>query len=220
MLVQENNTTAAVQRYLDDLAGIRGDSPAEPIVRALLERAADRLQQLCSKLLHRHYPRLTKGPANLHSEEMLGGVVERMLKAMRQVRPNNVRQFFALANRHMRWELNDLARRLAKRETTSIDYFDLAAAPQIATGEISESPTLQRILDVIESLPDEEREVFNLVRVQGMTYGDAADVIGCASKTVQRRLNRGLVTLEERLRDLHPASHSVPPDNGHAPSEA
>jgi RNA polymerase sigma-70 factor (ECF subfamily) len=27
-------------------------------------------------------------------------------------RPTNVRQFFALANQHLRWELNDLARRL------------------------------------------------------------------------------------------------------------
>ena len=39
-------------------------------------------------------------------------VAERLLKAMREARPVNVRQFFALANQHMRWELNDLARRL------------------------------------------------------------------------------------------------------------
>jgi len=31
---------------------------------------------------------------------------------MRSVRPQTVRQFFALANQHMRWQLNDLARRL------------------------------------------------------------------------------------------------------------
>jgi hypothetical protein len=35
--------------------------------------------------------------------------VERLLKAMRSVHPQTVRQFFALVNRHMRWELNDLA---------------------------------------------------------------------------------------------------------------
>ncbi len=35
------HTTAAVQRYLNDLAGER---PAEPIVRALLDRAVRRLQ--------------------------------------------------------------------------------------------------------------------------------------------------------------------------------
>jgi RNA polymerase sigma-70 factor (ECF subfamily) len=39
-----------------------------------------------------------------------------MLKALEKARPENVRQFFALANRHMRWELNDLARRLDQRD--------------------------------------------------------------------------------------------------------
>jgi hypothetical protein len=49
---------------------------------------------------------------NLQPDELLGAVVERLLKAMRTVRPQTVRQFFALVNLHMRWELNDLARRL------------------------------------------------------------------------------------------------------------
>src|SRR6478672_1531325 len=105
----EENTTAAVQRYLDQLAG---DSPAEPVVRALLDRAVRRLHQLCASLLYKSYPRLTRPPLNLQADEMLGAVVERLLKAMREARPATVRQFFALAAQHMRWELNDLARRL------------------------------------------------------------------------------------------------------------
>jgi len=44
---------------------------------------------------------------------MLGGVVEGLLKAMRSIRPRTVREFFALANQHMRWQLNDLARRFS-----------------------------------------------------------------------------------------------------------
>jgi RNA polymerase sigma-70 factor (ECF subfamily) len=32
---------------------------------------------------------------------MLSSVVERLLKAMRQVHPTTVRQFFALANQHI-----------------------------------------------------------------------------------------------------------------------
>ena len=60
----EEHTTAAVQRYLDELAG---DSPAEPVVRALLDRAVRRLHQLCAALLYRNYPRLTRPPAELAS---------------------------------------------------------------------------------------------------------------------------------------------------------
>ena len=51
-------------------------------------------------------------PLNLQAEEMLSAVVERLLKALREARPATVRQFFALASQHMRWELNDMARRL------------------------------------------------------------------------------------------------------------
>jgi hypothetical protein len=109
-------TTVAVQHYLDELVGMPGDTPAEPIVRALLARSVDRLHMLCASLLHRSYPRLTRGPLNLSSDEMLGAVVERLIKAMRQVRPPTVRQFFALANQHVRWELNGFARRLDERD--------------------------------------------------------------------------------------------------------
>ena len=54
--MDEEPTTAAVQRYLDQLAG---DTPAERVVRALLDRAVRRLHQLCATLLYQSYPRLT-----------------------------------------------------------------------------------------------------------------------------------------------------------------
>src|SRR6202034_1536079 len=66
----------------------------------------------CATLLHRSYPRLAQPPLNLQADELLGAVAERLLKALREARPRTVRQLFALANQHMRWELNDLARRL------------------------------------------------------------------------------------------------------------
>ena len=44
----------------------------------------------------------------------LGAIAERLLKAQCEARPRAVRRFFALANQHLRWELNDLARRLDK----------------------------------------------------------------------------------------------------------
>ena len=61
------------------------------------------------------------------------------------------------------------------------------------------------ILEAIDSLPDEERETFGLVRIQGMTQTEAAVVLGVSAKTVQRRLAAGLVLLTQSLGDLHPA---------------
>ena len=41
---------------------------------------------------------MAQPPLNLQPDELLGGVVERLLEAMREVHPQTVRQFFALAN--------------------------------------------------------------------------------------------------------------------------
>jgi RNA polymerase sigma-70 factor (ECF subfamily) len=156
---------------------------------------------------------LTRGPLNLSSEEVLSAVVERMLKAMRDVRPQTVRQFFALAHQHMRWELNDLARRLDEQATAVELRESRVPAPTPADPEGWGEPTpgLSRILAAIEELPEDERECFNLVRLQGMTKPQAAEVVGVSAKTVERRLNRSLVLLGKRLGDLGPAASSPPP---------
>jgi RNA polymerase sigma-70 factor (ECF subfamily) len=96
--MKQEPTTAAIQRCLDAL---QGDAPAEPLIRDLLERAVRRLRLLCGGLLKGSYPRLTQPPLNLETDELLGGVVAGLLTALQKVRPQNVRQFFALANQHM-----------------------------------------------------------------------------------------------------------------------
>jgi RNA polymerase sigma-70 factor (ECF subfamily) len=195
----EEQTTAAVQRYLDALAA---EGPAEPVIRALLDRAVRRLQILCTNLLFRSYPRLAQPPVNLLPEELLGEVVERLLKALREVRPQTVRQFFALANQHMRWQLNDLARRLDVQPPAEQLHEEGVPAPASSSSGLSLEG--RRMLEAIDHLPEDEREAFELLRVQGLTQTEAADVLGVSPKTVQRRLNRSLVLLAEQLDDLRP----------------
>jgi len=201
----EEPTTAVVQRYLDALAG---DTADDAVIRALLDRAVCRLHHLCGTVLHRGYPRLTRPPLNLQSDEMLSAVVERLLKALREARPSNVRQFFALAGQHTRWELNDLARRLDHRPAAVELHEGLVPVDRGSDSAIS--PDVHRMLEGIDALPADEREAFDLVRVQGMTHAEAAGVLGVATRTVKRRLDRGLRLLTERLGDLRPGD--TPPD--------
>ncbi len=201
--MSEDHTTAAVQRYIDALAG---DAPADPIIRALFDRAAGRLEMLCGGMLYSSYPRLTRPPLNLETNEFLGAVVERLLKAMRTVRPRTVREFFALANQHMRWELNDLARRLDAQSTGFELREELVPSPP-SSGSVL-TPDARRILEAIETLPADECEAFGLVRIQGLTHGEAAEVLGVSIKTVQRRINRALLILSQRLEDLRPTGQS------------
>jgi RNA polymerase sigma-70 factor (ECF subfamily) len=203
--MDEERTTLVVQRYLDELAG---DAPTEPVVRALLDRAVRRLHQLCGTLLHRGYPRLTQPPLNLQPDEMLGAVVERLLKALREARPANVRQFFALAGQHMRWELNDMARRLDEQPTAVELDEGLVPAPPSSDSDLT--PDARRMLTVIDGLPAGEREVFDLVRIQGLTQAEASRVLGVSPMMVHRRLNHGLQLLTAALGDLRP--HQQGPD--------
>ena len=198
--MDEERTTVVVQRYLDELAG---DTPAEPAVRALLDRAVGRLHHLCAALLHRSYPRLARPPLNLQADELLGAVVERLLKALREVRPASARQFFALACQHMRWELNEMARRLDEQPGPVELREGLVPAPVSSDSLLT--PGSRRMLAAIADLPEEEREAFDLVRIQGLTQAEAGDVLGVAAATVNRRLNRGLQLLLETLDDLRPS---------------
>jgi RNA polymerase sigma factor (sigma-70 family) len=195
-----SDTTAAVQHYLDELQGHRAEESAAPIVRDLLAEAADRLQLLCGSMLHRSYARLSRPPLQLHADEMLSAVVERLMKALRDARPGNVRQFFALANLHMRWELNDLARRLDDR-TPAVEIREEPVVAQ-GTSETGSGANTRRILEAIERLPEPEREVFSLIRIQGLSHPEAAGVLKVSAKTIQRRLNRGLLLLSAALSDL------------------
>jgi RNA polymerase sigma-70 factor (ECF subfamily) len=202
----EARTTAVIQRYLDELGGY---SPAEPIVRALLDRAVRRLHVLCATLLYRSYRRLMRPPLNLQAEELLGAVVERLLKALREVRPSTVRQLFALANQHMRWELNDLARRLAEQPTAVALSEELL--PSAVTTGSGLTPDGLRMLQAIDELPEGEREAFDLVRIQGLTQSEAATVLGVTIRTVRRRLNRSAVLLTQQLDDLRPGGEPPGP---------
>lgn len=200
--MDEGQTTIAVQRYLGQLAQLDGSAQADPIIRALIDSSVTRLHLLCRTLLLRSYPRLARPPLNLQSEEMLSAVVDRLLRAMQEIRPGTVRQFFALANQHMRWELNDLARRLDGQTAAGGLAASLVPAADASASQLS--PNAHRMLEAIESLPEEEREVFSLVRIQGMSQTEVAEMLGTSTKTIQRRLNRALMHLADQLSDLNP----------------
>jgi RNA polymerase sigma factor (sigma-70 family) len=133
---------------------------------------------------------------------------------MQSVHLVHFRQFFALAVKHIRWELNEQARAIDDREYELLE--SEAIAPPPAEDSQQPSPTARRIMEAINALPHNDREVFELVRLQGMSQVNAAEVLGVSVKTVQRRLNRVLPYLCEQLRDLDPAQAA----NGERTAEA
>ncbi|MGC4033226.1 MAG: sigma-70 family RNA polymerase sigma factor [Tepidisphaeraceae bacterium] len=206
VILGSGNTTTVIERHLLNLQGATRGS-ADPVIRELLSHALTRIRILSTTLLVRRYPRLLQPPMGVQADEVLSNVVERLMKALREVRPDTVRQFFALANQHIRWELNDLCRRLDQREPVLSLEPSVVASPPPADETLT-TVGLRRILSAIEDMPADLREPFDLVRVQGLTQVEAAQVIGVSIKTLQRRLSRGVSLLAEQLADM------VPPAQG------
>src|SRR5262245_42721527 len=135
--MSEEPTTIVIQRYLDALPG---DTAAEPVIRELLGRAVGRLRLLCASRLYKSYPRLARPPVNLETDELLGGVVAGLLTGLRAARPRTGRQVFALACQHIRWQLNDLARRLDERPAAAALAERLSDLRPDTSGDPEEPP--------------------------------------------------------------------------------
>src|SRR5262245_3483618 len=73
----------------------------------------------------------------------------------------SVRRLFALANQHMRWQLNDMARRLDDQPAAA-ELCD-GQVPAPASSASGLTPDGRRMLRMIDELPEDEREVFDAV---------------------------------------------------------
>ncbi|XZE45583.1 RNA polymerase sigma factor [Pirellulaceae bacterium SH467] len=168
----------------------------EPL-RALIDQSVSRLVRLCTNSLYRKYPRLTRAPLNLQAEELLSAVVERLLKSLREVRPTSVRQFFGIANQHIRWQLNEFARSIANRELQPTFDAELQVAGDSTGSQLSD--TCKRILAAIDELPIEQQEAFDLVRIQGLSVAECAEILEVSEMTVRRRIHRALTILSTKI---------------------
>ena len=68
------------------------------------------------------------------------------------------------------------------------------ADSQVVTTELQ-----QHVAAAISSLSEPQREVFEMNRTKGLTYGEIADVLGISVKSVEARMGRALKQLREQL---------------------
>ena len=81
----------------------------------------------------------------------------------------------------------------------------------------SESEWFEKLDAGLAALPEEQRLVFVLIEMQGLSYEEAADIAGCNPGTVKSRLSRA----KEWLREILGSSRSVrrgSPDPAEAPT--
>lgn len=183
-----SQTTEQLQHLLDALRA--GHESAR---EAILEGSLDRVYELARRMFHRQ--------CDLRQLAQTDDVVQKALirlhAALSSVTPTDVRTFYGLAARQIRWVLRDLAgERAASR---AVNYTPEPPECEDAAGEPNDLAEWGAFHETIEGLDDEDREMFDLLFYEGLTQEEAAEVLHTSIRTVRRRWQRARLMLEKAM---------------------
>lgn len=198
----ETFATLAMQRLVDQLQA--GDLSAQD---EICRRVGERLQRLASKML-KTYPGVNRWE---QTDDVLQNSLLRLLKALKAVRPDNMRAFFGLATEQLRRQLLDLNRHYQGACGHGRHLVDMPVRGGAETGlhepaDAATSPSQtaalerwQALHEAVANLPDEEREVFGLVFYQGWTQKQIAELLEVNERTIRRYWQSVCIRLNDML---------------------
>jgi RNA polymerase sigma-70 factor (ECF subfamily) len=201
--MSQDDHSTQIQACIDRLRS--GDVLAR---EELLTTALDRLTRLTRKML-RDYPGVHRWE---QTDDVLQNAALRLSRALREVQPPTVADFFRLAAVQIRRELIDLARRCAGPEGLGAHHASIAGAGTGREGLAAAGPNpadttrdpdrLAAWTDFhrqVESLPVEERDAFDLLFYQGLSQAEAATVLDVSERTIKRRWQAARLRLVQAL---------------------
>jgi RNA polymerase sigma factor (sigma-70 family) len=191
-----HTSTDAIQQWLDRL---REGDPAAP--DELLRWAHDRLERL-TRIMLKSYPRVKRWE---DTADVLQQASLRLWKALHQVRPASVPEFFRLAALHIRRELLDLVRHycgphgLGTHHRSDFPRGEGEDPADPASG-LLELADWTAFHEQVETLPAEERAVVELLWYSGLNQEEAAGVLQVSRWTVGRHWRSALVKLHAAVK--------------------
>jgi RNA polymerase sigma-70 factor (ECF subfamily) len=98
-----------------------------------------------------------------------------------------------------------LEEKRGKGDGGGVSLLDVTSADQVATDEAAEGPRLRdRMAEAIDNLPDDQREVFLMRQLGGLSFKDIGEVVGAPENTVKSRMRYALEKLRTELADIDP----------------
>jgi RNA polymerase sigma factor (sigma-70 family) len=161
----------------------------------LIGHSAERLRKLARKMLCQDFQRLRRLE---DTDDVLNDAVVRLLAALNSVSVVTAADYFRLSARQIRWVLLDLARKHSSAH-------EFVANPAAGTGGGDSSGTSPaadpgtktfdparlslwtELHKAVESLPEDERDVFELLWYQECTQAEAAAILEISVPTVRHR---------------------------------
>lgn len=183
------NTTTNLQFWLELMQA--GDGQAR---RELMVHACERLRKLTRRML-RGFPLVRRLE---QTDDVLQNSMMRLYRALADVTPESLRHFYSLAGVQIRRELLDLAKHHARLDGQADQSMKDEADNSEDPCNLAEWTEFH---EQVEALPDDEREVFNLLWYGELTQAEAADILGIAVRTVIRRWQAARVRLYKVLSD-------------------
>jgi RNA polymerase sigma factor (sigma-70 family) len=171
----------------------------------LIRRVGLRLEALASRMLRR-YPVVR---TQAQTSDVMQEASLRLLKALREVTPESMLHFFNLASKHIRFQLLDLARCCRRGVPHPLSEQDEPVARGTERGELEELDRWTAMHEVVERLPDDQREVFGLRFYQGGTWAEIAELLRVNEKTGRRRWDLACIALSEELGDWIPLAEEA-----------
>jgi RNA polymerase sigma factor (sigma-70 family) len=200
-MAEGTDSTTEIQLRLDRLRA--GDESARD---ELLDIARARLGRLARKMLQ-GYPGVRRWE---QTDDILQNVAMRLCRALKTIRPESVHGFVRLAALQMRRELVDLARHYEGPQgpgrhhlsRAGLDDHGTAPGPPDSPSDTDDPARLaswSEFHETVESLPDPEREVFDLLWYQGLSQREAAALLGVTERVAKRRWRSARLKLYEML---------------------
>ena len=202
-----SNQTLQIEGLIDRLQA--GDEAAR---QELLACAGQRLTRLTRKML-KGFPRVKRWE---ETDDVFQNASLRLYRTLANVTPPTARDFFRLAALSIRRELLDLAKHYYGPEGLGMHHASVGGGQ----GSQSESPALSPAQDAggeasqlaawtefhaqIDQLPEEERELFDLLWYQECTQAEAALLLKVSESTVKRRWASARVKLHKLLKGTLP----------------
>ncbi len=187
-------TTGGQASELDELLDrLRQGDPAAR--GEVIDRACERLRRLTRRML-RDYPGVRRWS---ETDDVLQGAMMRLHRSLSQVCPESTRRFFGLAAAQIRRELIDLARHHlgpeghgAHHHTDGGEAVERCVDSKGGPNTLSEWTSFH---EQVDGLPEEQREVFDLLWYKGLTQPEAAEVLGISLATLKRRWQSARILL-------------------------
>jgi RNA polymerase sigma-70 factor (ECF subfamily) len=189
--------TMHMHRLIDRIQ--KGDEDARD---ELVRSVGNSLERLARKMLQR-YPGVQRWE---ETGDVLQNALLRLLRAVQEIKPASMRDFFGLAAEQVRRELVDLARhyrsgkglgrRLASDGDAILQKVELED-PAVA------DDNLERWHDFHEAifrLPPEEREIMGLVFYHGWTQAQIAALFQTSERTIRRRWQSACLKIDHMVK--------------------